>query len=337
MFDPTKRKMLETLVTALSMAVVKPQAFLQGESWQQLLVLEPDSAKIDETTIQGFESLINACWQLSRGNELALAEKLLPECMSKLVPLAQQPSNHQQAAAHLAAQGYRLYSIFALHKNNLLARELYCKQAVQYSLLAGNRDLLIAAFKGLADTYYYSGQYPQALRTYLEASQYIEGVSPLLQARVNMGLAVAYAHIDRRRESTNYLGLAVDAFPDHPETDPCFSYADFGFPQMVLWESIARTQLGQAKRSLDTLNRIDQPGILIPERIRVELFNQRAKTAIVSGDLEQGAVYVEAGVSGAKTLGSQKCWNEAYENYNQMAVIWPHEKRVKAVGELFHV
>jgi tetratricopeptide (TPR) repeat protein len=339
MFDPTKRKMLETLLTALSIAVVKPQTLLQGESWQQLLTPETSLAKTNEVTIQGFESLINACWQLSRGNELALAERLLPECMSRLVPLAQQPSKHQQAAAHLAAQGYRLYSILALHKNDLFARELYDKQAIQYSLLAGNQGLLIAVYKGLGGTYYYTGQYQQSLEAYLDALQHVkqgESCSPLLQALVHMGLAVAYAHIGQRQNALTHLGLANDAFPDHPEVDPNFSYAEFDLSQMILWGGIAHSQLGETSKALDLFNRIEQPGIIVPERLRIEIFNQRAKTAIASGDLEQGTTYVEAGVSGAKTLGSQRRLKEAYENFKQMALLWPQEKRVKALGEIFH-
>ena len=191
------------------MAAVMPQGLLQVGSWQNLLLPEPDLVKANEATIQGFEKLIEACWQLSRRHDLALAEKLLPECMSRLVPLAQQPSKYRQTAAGLAAQGYLLYSI------------------------------------------------------------------------------------------------------------------------------MARAKIGQTGLALDVFARIDQPGIVVPERIRLEILNQRAKTAIVSGDLEQGSAYVEAGISGAKLLGSQKRWNEAYGNYQQMTLLWPEEQRVKELGELF--
>ncbi len=68
---------------------------------------------------------------------------------------------------------------------------------------------------------------------------------------------------------------------------------------------------------------------------RVEIINQQAKTAIVSGDMEQGSAYVQAGVTGAKTLGSQRRYNEAYDNFKQMALLWPQEKRVKELRELF--
>jgi transcriptional regulator with XRE-family HTH domain len=335
MFDPAKRETLQTLLAAVSIAMTRPQGILQPHVWQQLLSSETDLAKTNEATLQGFEKLIDACWQLSRGNELALAEELLPTCMTRLIPLAQHPSKYQQAAANLAAQGFRLYSILALHRNDLLARELYCKQAVQYSQLSGDQNLLIASLKGLADTYYYGNQYPQALETYLNAFQHAKGVSPLLQARVHMGLAVAYAHIDQKQEAFTSLGLAVDTFPDFPETDPCFSYADFDLSQMILWEGLTRSQLGQPQKALAIFERIEQADMMAPERIRIEIANQRAKTALLLGDMEQGAAYIETGVMGARTLGSQRRLNEAYENFRQMCKLWPSEKRVKELGELF--
>jgi tetratricopeptide (TPR) repeat protein len=255
--------------------------------------------------------------------------------MTKLVPIAQQASKHQQAAAHLTAQGFRLYSILALHRNDFAARELYCKQAAKYSLLAEDRPLLISSLKGLGDTYYYRGQYVPALHTYQDTLRYVDELSPLLQSKVYTSLAVAYAHVTQRQEAFHYLGMALDAFPDSPESDSSFSYAEFDLSQLILWEGITRSQLGETKRALNIFNRVAQPGIIIPERIRVEIINQQAKTAIVSGDLEQGSAYVESGVTGAKTLGSQRRYNEAYDNYKQMALLWPQEKRVKELRELF--
>jgi hypothetical protein len=63
-----------------------------------------------------------------------------------------------------------------------------------------------------------------------------------------------------------------------------------------------RSQLGQAKQALAIFNRIEQQGIIALERIRIDVLNQQSKTAIASGDLEQGSAYVEAGGTGAKSL-----------------------------------
>ncbi|MGH2507768.1 MAG: hypothetical protein ACRDHZ_10265, partial [Ktedonobacteraceae bacterium] len=295
-------------------------------------------AKVNAETMQGLQSLIDACWQLSRGNELALAEQLLPAYMAKVVPLAQQPSPYQQEAISLAAQGFLLSGLFAFHHNDLQMREIYMKQAIQYSrlLYSGNQRLLIPALRSLGYTYYYRGQYPQALHTLQDALLHVENASPLLQACVYMSLATAYAHIDQHQSALTYAGMANDAFPEHPETDPSFSFADFDRPWMILWEGITRSQLGQTQQALDIFNRIKQPTIVVPERIRIEIMNQQAKTAILVGDVEQGAAYVEAGLTGAKALGSQRRYSEAYENFQQMRLLWPQEQRVTELGELFH-
>lgn len=336
MFSPEKRATLQMLLAAIAMTAVKPQGLLQPETWQLLLSSETRLANVNETTIQGYAKLIEACWQLSKGNELALAEKLLPECMTRLVPLAQQPSKHQAAAAHLAAQGFRLYSIFALHQNNLLAMELYGKQAVQYGTLAGEPALLIPSFKGLGATYYYKKQYLPMLQTYKSALPYTERVSPLLQAAVYMGMAVAYAHMNQEQETLRYLGLASETFPNDPEADPNFAYAEFDFSHMILWEGIARSQLGQTSEALHIFHRSEQPGMAIPERVRIEIINHKAQAAIVAGDLEQSYVYIETGITGAKALGSQRRYNESHENFRQMRLIWPQEKRVAVLRELLH-
>ncbi len=335
MFDSRKRQTLQALLFTLSQVAIRPEGLLQPESWQPLLSPETTSAKVNEETIQGFAKLIQACWQFSRGNELAMAEKLLPECMTQLITLAQQPSKHQPSAAGLVAQGYQLYSVLALHHNDLSTSELYCKQAVQYSFISGNKNILVPSLRRLADTYRYLGQYPRLLQTYLEALQYTEKASPLLQSCIYRGLAVAYAHMDQKQEALTYLSLAKDTFPDHPEADPSFYFAEFDRPWLIMGEGIVRSKIGQTKQALDTFSRIDQPDIIVPERIRLEIINQQAKSAIIAGDLEQGSAYVETGVIGAKSLGSQRRHSEAYDNFKRITLLWPQERRAKELRELF--
>lgn len=336
MFDPTKRKTLEALLAVMGAATIKPQSlFQQADAFQHLLAPKTEITKIDETMLQGFEQLIGACWQFSKGSDLTLAEQLLPNCMNQLIPVAQQPSKYQAAAAGLAAQGYQLYSIFALHHNDLPSSELYCKRAVQYSLTSENPNILVPSLRRLADTYRYLQKYPELLQTYLQALQYVDKVSPLLQSCVYRGVAVAYAYLGQKQEALRYIGLAKDTFPDHPVKDPSFSFAEFDFPWLIMGEGMTRSQIGQTKQALDVFNQIKQPGIIIPERARLEIINQQAKTTIAAGDLEQSSAYIEAGAIGAKALKSQRRYNEAYENFKQITLLWPQEKRVKELAELF--
>lgn len=335
MFDPTKRHTLEALLAAVTTILVKPQAFPQTDVLQTLLAPGTGTPKINEATIQGYAKMIEACWQLSRSSELALAEQLLPTCMTRLVPIAQQSSRYQQYAAHLAAQGFTLYGVLALHRNDLRSKELYNKQAIQYSLIATDQNLLISSFGKLAGTYNYGNQHMLALQTYQDGLRYTEEASPLLRSELYSGKALAYAHLNQRQDALTSLGTAIDMFPDNPEKDTAFSFASFDRPWLILWEGMVRSQLGQTKQALDTFNRIERPDIIAPERIRVEIINQQAKTAIFSGDLEQGAAYVDAGVRGARALGSQRRLNEAYDNYQQLCLLWPQESQVQTLADLF--
>jgi DNA-binding SARP family transcriptional activator len=336
MFDSTKRQTLEALLATLSMAMVQPQGLLQREAWKPLLTSTTDIAKTNAETMQGLQSLIDACWQLSKGNELALAEKLLPVYLSKVVPLAQQPSPYQQKAINLAAQGFRLSGLLAFHRNNVQVQDLYYQQAAQYSRLSGDASLLISSLRSLGNLHYYGDQYSQALHAYQDALQHVKNVSPLQQASVYMSLAVAYAHMDQSQNALMYVGLAHDVFPDYPETDPSFSFAEFDRSQMILWEGIMCTRLGQTQQALAIFGCIEQPDFSASERLSIEIMNQRAKAAIFAGDVEQGVAYVKTGLVGAKALGSQRRYSEAYENFQQMRLLWPHEQRVTELGELLH-
>lgn len=336
-FDPSRRTALLELLSITGIAATTPQHLLNLESWQQIAFpKKPDTKKIDETMLQGFEQLIRTCWQFSKGSDLTLAEQLLPNYMDQLISLAQQPSKYQATVTELTAQGYQLYSIFALHHNNLLASELYCKQAVQYSLASGNPNILVPSLRRLADTYRYLQMYPELLQTYLQALQHVNKISPLLQSCIYRGVAVAYAHLGQKQESLRYIGLAKDVFPNDPTKDPSFSFAEFDLPWLIMGEGMARSQIGQTKQALDIFNQIEQPDIIIPERIRLEIINQRAKTAIISGDLEQSSTYIEAGTIRAKIFRSQRRYSEAYENFRMALLQWPQEKQVKTLEELFH-
>lgn len=297
-----------------------------------------NAAKIDESSLREFARLTEVCWQLSRGNQLGVAQQLLPAFLPQLEQFAKEPSKHQQVAANLVTQGYRLAGILALHQNNLTAREIYCKQAVQYSQVANDQSLHVAALKGLADTFYYGNRPMEVLQTYQQAEQHIKQTAPLLCARVFMGLAVAHAQYGDilKQEALRYLGLAQATFPERPEDDPSFAYADFDRYQMILWEGLVRFHLGEAKNALQAFALVDgTTKTAAPTRILVEITNHKAKTAIALRDLELSTIFVEAGAKGARALGSQRRYNEAQEAFALMQIIWPHEKQVKDLTDIF--
>ncbi len=62
------------------------------------------------------------------------------------------------------------------------------------------------------------------------------------------------------------------------------------------------------------LQPFEQQGIIALERIRIEVLQQQAKTAIASGDPEQGSAYIDWG---GNALGSQRRYNEIEDTFKQ--------------------
>ena len=305
---------------------------------------EPTAAIFAEEFLAQCAASITACWHLMRGNQLSVVEEVLHAYLPTLEILAQHPLKYQSAAANLAAQGYRINGILALHRNNLREREAYCRQAVQYGELAGNPGLLVSAFISLASTFYY-GQNPiKAARVYEQALTYQENISPLLLARIYIELAVVYAQQRQKQEALRYMYLAQEQYPEYPEADPSFLYAEFSPSSMILEEGLTQLALAQhfsderhPQQAWNTFERIEQlkAYVPVPERIRVEILNHQATTALALKDLDAFCDRLEQGVNGAKKLGSEKRRREAIEVYTDARKLWPHETRVKELADLF--
>jgi len=277
---------------------------------------------------------MSACWSLSKGNELSVVERSLSSYLSSLVTIVQQSSKHQSMAASLASQGYQIACILALQQNRLKDREAYGKQAIEYGQLAGDPNLLVAAMILQAGTYYHAKHPTKTLRMYQETLPYIGRVTPLLQGRVYVGLAEAYARCGQKQEALTHLGLAYDTFPQHPENDPSFDFADCSFSSLFLWDGRTRLELDQPDEALQTFNNL-QNLKNISERTRIAIINHQAEASVILGDLEQSRAYVIAGRDGAVALGSEKRYNEAYGIYQQMRILWRNDPRVKELADLF--
>ncbi len=80
--------------------------------------------------------------------------------------------------------------------------------------------------------------------------------------------------------------------------------------------AVLQKSLGERREMDPQLVQLKQP-LSLMIRKPIDVLNQQAKTAIASGDPEQGSAYVEAGVTGAKALGSQRRYHEVYDNFKQ--------------------
>lgn len=167
-------------------------------------------------------------------------------------------------------------------------------------------------------------------------------VSPLLLSRLYVELSVVYAQMKQKQQALRYLCLAQETYPDNPENDSSFLYAEFSLPSLFM--EIGRTYLAltqhypeeqYSRQAWNTFSQVEkQPTILVPERIRVETLNYQAKTAVALRNLDLLCKYLEQGACGAKSLSSEKRRREAIEIYREAKSIWPNEMRVKELADL---
>jgi len=294
------------------------------------------TAILEEFLAQCTASVVT-CWHFLKGTEFHQVESVLSWYLPELEKLAYQPSKYQKNMANLTAQGHLLLATLALHQNNLLSREVHCRRAIQFGQLAEDINLSVTARKWLAVTYYYAKSPSKALQTYQEIEPFIDQVSPLLRGSIYVKMANTYAQCGREQKALWCLRMAYEHFPETPEQDPCFLYADCGRQSLPIWEGLTYLDLGQPEHAWNAFERVEQLSaiITVPERARIEAINHQAEAAIALGDQERFRTYLEIGVNGAKLLASEKRYNEALDVYRQARRAWSHEPRIKALQDLF--
>ena len=324
----SRRQLLITLATLPTALLL---TMLQGRL---------SSGQIEQLLTRCATSLV-ACWHLMRGSEYAVVEVLLPTYLPLLASLAQESSKYQSTVASLATQGYRLKGILALHRNDTKARDAYFQQAVYYAEIAQNPGLLVAALISLA---YHQPDPEEAEQLYQKALTYKQAISPLQRSRLYAELSVACAQQNREGEAMQFLSLAGQDYPAHPENDPSFLYAEFSPSSMILEKGRVHLALtehqpnGQyPQQAWETFADIetDPSKLVISERIRYEIVNYQAETALALRDRDLCCDYVERGALGAVVLGSVKRRKEVIATRSKALKLWPHEGRVKELKYLF--
>ena len=303
------------------------------------------SKSLVELTLARCAASITALWHLLKGNELSLVEQIVSSYLLTLVTLAQQPSSAQKEAAKLASQAYRLIGIVALHRNNLQAREYYCQQALLFSKIAEEKSLIVSAYTSLASTYYYLKLPEKAASVYQEALTYKEAIPPLQLSRLYAELAVVHAQQKHEQEALETNGLAQEYYPEHPEHDPSFLYAEFSPSSRILEEGLTYLALAQSfpgrhyeREAWQRLSRIETAlGTgSVPERILYEVTNRQAEAALLLRERDLFLEYLDNGLQGAKILKSRQRQQEIKDIYTQAESVWPTEPRVKERAPFVH-
>jgi transcriptional regulator with XRE-family HTH domain/tetratricopeptide (TPR) repeat protein len=284
---------------------------------------------------------IPACWSLFWTGEFSEVEKALPTYFSQLTPLAQMPSKYQKSAANLVSQAHQITSLLVLEREDFGTSLAHCKQAFLYGQIAGDPNLQAASLIRQANTLFYRNtlsylrRHAQILETYQQAMQYIHDVLPLIRGRIYSGLASAQATLGQTQDALRHIGLAQEAFPEHPEDDPGFLYTYTTRYILHFNEALAHLSFGQPKQAEEALAKA---ATFVPNEVSprgLELQNHRVIIAIASGNLDQSCAHFQTMVSSGFVLGSDLHQNEAHTTYEHMLTKWPREQRVKELADLF--
>jgi DNA-binding SARP family transcriptional activator len=277
---------------------------------------------------------IRACWQLLAGKEISVAQFLLCSWLPSLEPLIAKPSQHQRQAAHLAAQGYMLVGLVAILQRRNDAAEWSRRQAVDYAVLSSDISLHVAAIKHLATQYDDLQCWSLQRHTYEQALPLIADATPLLHSRIELGLALAEARLGEQRAALNWWEKAQEDFPTYPEDhDPAYSYADCGSATFNHYGGLMYLELGQAEKALSLLDELQAP---VPLRTDNEITLCKVQATLALHDLDRTKAYMETGIQGAVALQSEMRLRDAQTLYQQACALWPNEKALKTLEELFH-
>lgn len=310
---------------------------LDSESQVRLSYAASHPTSFDEKTLLKLEKVTANCWQLLKFDGLPAVEQLLKTYLPQVATFARQSSKYQERAASVASQGYILAGLVAVLDLQPLESERCCQQAVSYARTAKNRNLEVAALKHLATKFLDNNAPLKTLQTYQEALPFLQEVSPLLQGRTLLGLALAYARNGQENEARYNLHLAHETFPDHPERDPSFSFADCGTSSLYHYAGLIYMEFGEFEKARDTFAQVEEltSKIVIPERTIIEINNCQAEASLALRDLKSTRNLIERGVNGAINLQSEKRYNDALTLYRQARLIWPHEQQIKNLADLF--
>jgi tetratricopeptide (TPR) repeat protein len=290
---------------------------------------------------------ITASWRLLKQSDLVIVEQNVSAYLLALAAAARQSSRYQAEAARLASQAYRVLGIVALHHKQFRTREYCFQQALTYADIADDPRMRASALISLGSTpLLYSNDPTRAAEIYERALAHAQGILPLQRSRIYAELAVALAMQGKEQDALQHLDRAYQEYPEHPEHDPSYIYAEFTPASFVLdrglaYLALARTcpDRGYQTMAWDTFADIESLSLslrsAVPQRIQVEILNHQAATAVEMRDLDLFDRYVRLGVAGARLLRSDQRRHEALQVWKQALDIWPSERRVKALSELF--
>jgi len=147
--------------------------------------------------------------------------------------------------------------------------------------------------------------------------------------------------MQREQAALQALGQVEELYPEHPEQDPSGLYAalpvspilERGLTYLCLAEHSPGHKYEHAAWA--TFEQIERPSVSppVPERVRFEIVNHQARTAVLMNDLDACEVYLDRGFDGAARLRSRPRYHEACAVWRRAKGVWPDEPRVKVLHD----
>ncbi|QBD80485.1 hypothetical protein EPA93_32735 [Ktedonosporobacter rubrisoli] len=266
-------------------------------------------------------------------------ERLLPPYLNNLTRPTLYPGPDQRVAAGLTAQVYQLTALLELQRGDFVAAQMNGTQALVYSQLSKDWNIYIASQLRLASIFTARKRVGSALSAYNDALWRVnasnDGISPILHSWIFAGLGEIQATMGREKEALQFMQLALAVFPDNPEDDPCFSYAQCDRSMLFAYEGLIFLRLGKPKFAWDAFAQIDELKPTPPERVRADFLYHKAYTSLVLGNMIQTCIYLEAAARAAQEIHSDLAFSEVYTLYQHMLALWGDEARVRLLARLF--
>ncbi|WP_157631292.1 tetratricopeptide repeat protein [Catelliglobosispora koreensis] len=284
---------------------------------------------------------LTACWHLLRGSDLPTVAQVMSAYLLELEAIASRESVFRGVAARLASQAHRICGIVALHRNQLGIREHHCKQALHFANATPDMSSRASALISLASTYFYGDDPTQAASVYERALNFESALPALQRSRIHAELSVAYGQLGRERDALSSADLAERLYPQHPEQDPSYLYAEFTRASLTLEQGLSYLALAERfpgreyqQVAANVFARMEQQTHSpVPDRIRFEIINHQARTAVLLDDMDAFELYIGQAAEGVAKLGSKQRQKEVQSAWKSAAEAWPQERRLVALGE----
>lgn len=298
------------------------------------------AAYIAEVFLPQCATSLVACNQLMKSQDFLHAEQTLSRLVAPLRHLVQQETRYQLAAAHLVTQCYLLLGILESHNLNWAGYKSYNAQAVEMSKLSADISLQAVAVVQLAMTFFQFEQPHKAQALYEVASPLVPQTTPLVQSDFYVKQAVAYAQAGQEKQAQECLERAHAAFPNRPEDDPSFLYADFGLSSFICWETTTQLQLAQRQltspeAAWKSLARSEHLPLRNLGRTQVFLHNLQAETALRANEMEQFIQLLTIGIQGANRIKSKRRLQQAMDCFQMACQQWPDALPIRQLADVF--